>query len=257
MKPKNFIVYIINLDKDKDRRSYVEKELKRVGIINYNFISAVDGSMLPQKDLEHYSSNNRFWPKMSPGQVGVSMSHINIYKSFLATKYDYALVLEDDVVFNKFFNLSLIDKILLKKFKKKHIILLSEIATFFKKSKFKINNEFNLVKVIKAGCSHSYLIDKYAAKQMVRKNDPVKVYADDFHIFQEIWSIGIFGINPPVTDQNKKVFDTTIYNEIYTPRFKMRFMSFSKFDYHLIMRLIKIKYEFLGIFSRVKSHTKS
>ena len=256
MNSHNFIVYIINLNQDKDRRVYVEKELKRVGIDNYSFISAIDGSMLPQNDLDYYNSSNKFWPKMSPGQVGCSMSHVKLYKDFLNTKYDYALVLEDDISFRNNFNVSLIDDILFNNFPKNHIILLNEIATFFKKSRFKISKNFNLVKVIKASCTSSYLIDKYAAEQLIRKNEPIRVFADDFNIFQEIWHIDVYGVDPFIAEQNTKDFDTTIHYQMHIPRSKMKIRSFFKFDYYLILRLIKIKYEFLRIFRKVNSHTK-
>ena len=256
MNSHNFIVYIINLNQDKDRRAYVEKELKRVGIDNYSFISAIDGSMLPQNDLDYYNSSNKFWPKMSPGQVGCSMSHVKLYKDFLNTKYDYALVLEDDISFRNNFNVSLIDDILFNNFPKNHIILLNEIATFFKKSRFKISKNFNLVKVIKASCTSSYLIDKYAAEQLIRKNEPIRVFADDFNIFQEIWHIDVYGVDPFIAEQNTKDFDTTIHYQMHVPRSKMKIRSFFKFDYYLILRLIKIKYEFLRIFRKVNSHTK-
>ena len=256
MNSHNFIVYIINLNQDKDRRAYVEKELKRVGIDNYSFISAIDGSMLPQNDLDYYNSSNKFWPKMSPGQVGCSMSHVKLYKDFLNTKYDYALVLEDDISFRNNFNVSLIDDILFNNFPKNHIILLNEIATFFKKSRFKISKNFNLVKVIKASCTSSYLIDKYAAEQLIRKNEPIRVFADDFNIFQEIWHIDVYGVDPFIAEQNTKDFDTTIHYQMHIPRSKMKIRSFFKFDYYLILRLIKIKYEFLRIFRKVNSHTK-
>ena len=256
MNSHNFIVYIVNLNQDKDRRSYVEKELKRVGIDNYSFISAIDGSMLPQNDLDYYNSKNKFWPKMSPGQVGCSMSHVKLYKDFLNTKYDYALVLEDDISFRNNFNVSLIDDILFNNFPKNHIILLNEIATFFKKSRFKINKNFNLVKVIKASCTSSYLIDKYAAEQLIKKNEPIRVFADDFNIFQEIWHIDVYGVDPFIAEQNTKDFDTTIHYQMHIPRSKMKIRSFFKFDYYLILRLIKIKYEFLRIFRKVNSHTK-
>tara|TARA_B100001094_G_C17797782_1_gene607602 strand:- start:146 stop:703 length:558 start_codon:yes stop_codon:yes gene_type:complete len=184
------------------------------------------------------------------------MSHVKLYRNFLETNYDYALVLEDDVSFKNNFNISLIDDILLNNLRKKHIILLSNISTFFKKSRFKISKKFNLVKVIKASYASSYLIDKYAAKQLIRKNEPIRVYADDFNIFQEMWCIDVYGADPSMAEQNIKDFDTSIHYEMYVPRSKMRFMSFLKFDYYFILRLIKIKYEFLRVFRKVKSHTK-
>ena len=257
MNSHNFIVYIINLNQDKDRKTWVKKELNRVGIDNYIFISAVDGSTLPQNDLDYYNSENKFWPKMSPGQVGCSMSHVKLYKDFLKTKYDYALVLEDDVLFKNNFSISLVDNILLHNFPENHIILLSNISTFFKKSRFKISKGFNLVKVIKAAFSSSYLIDKYAAEQLIKKNEPIKAYADDFNIFQEMWNIDVYGVDPSIAKQNTKDFETTIQVQMHTPRSKMKIRSFFKFDYYLILRLIKIKYEFLRIFSKVNSHTKS
>jgi glycosyl transferase family 25 len=41
---------------------------------------------------------------MSPSQIGCALSHIKIYKKFIKTDYNFALVLEDDAIFIEKFN---------------------------------------------------------------------------------------------------------------------------------------------------------
>jgi glycosyl transferase family 25 len=67
-------------------------------------IPAVDGQALSKEtlhtltDLRSFRRNMGRFPRT--GTLGCSLSHINVWKAFLASPYQYALILEDDVVFD-------------------------------------------------------------------------------------------------------------------------------------------------------------
>ena len=136
---EKFKIYVVNLKKDKDRRKNIIIEIEKQNIKNYEIIDAINGNELSNKELDSasYKNKNLINPwntKMSPSQVGCALSHIKIYKKFIQTDYNLALILEDDAVFVQNFSEKL-KKLILKNMKfRKQILLLSELKEFFSKT---------------------------------------------------------------------------------------------------------------------------
>lgn len=90
-------VYLINLDKDKDRLAAADAQLKRLGVA-YERVSAVYAKELPQKELDDAVDKFRWWCAMGRpvmmGEIGCAMSHYSIYRQMT----DPVCVLEDDVI---------------------------------------------------------------------------------------------------------------------------------------------------------------
>ena len=80
-------VYVINLTKDIERLEKINKHLKYLNI-EFERFPAVYG-----KDL-----NPTLYPWSPRGQLGCSLSHINVAKKFLETTDPFCLVIEDDAV---------------------------------------------------------------------------------------------------------------------------------------------------------------
>ena len=79
--------FIINLKRDIERREKVEKQLKKENIINYEFITGIDGQ---NGDLENYSFNilqdwnEPFTRKtITKGECGCALTHYNIWKKIV------------------------------------------------------------------------------------------------------------------------------------------------------------------------------
>ena len=94
---KNIIdkIYFINLEKSKDRLSYITSQLNDISIPSERF-SAVDGSKLNKEQL--IENGILHTDKMMIGAVGCSLSHINLWKKINRSKDKYSLVLEDDII---------------------------------------------------------------------------------------------------------------------------------------------------------------
>lgn len=211
---EKFKIYIVNLKKDKKRRTNIIKEMQKQKLDNYEIIEAIEGDKLNKNNLRTVTFKNKKnlnpWnSKMSSSQIGCALSHIKIYKKFLKTKYEIALILEDDAIFLHNFNQTLQDFII-KNFKyNKQIILLSELKEFYSKALVS-NGNFEIVKVSNAFFTHSYMINRNAAKAIKSFNYPVKTIADNFVIFKLYCNINILGLNPYILDQDKKNFETSI-----------------------------------------------
>tara|TARA_B110000967_G_C18682474_1_gene458815 strand:+ start:69 stop:824 length:756 start_codon:yes stop_codon:yes gene_type:complete len=245
---KKYKVYVINLKKSKSRKKHIINELKKQKIKNYEIIDAVNGAVLSLKELRSKTYKNKYnnnpWNiKMSPGQIGCSLSHIKVYKIFIKTKFKIALILEDDAIFIDNFKNNL-KKLIIKNFKfKKQITLLSELKEFYQKPIIE-GAGYELVNVTNAFFAHAYFINRDAAKSIISFNYPVKTIADNFVFFKIYCGIKINGLNPFIVDQDKVNHKTTIFIKKHNLKKKFLFRK----------RLFKFKIRIMKFFVRFKSH---
>ena len=209
-----FKFYIVNLKQSNERRRNIINEVNKQNIINYEIIDAIDGNKLSKEELESFTFGNKknfntWGPKLTPSQVGCALSHIKIYKEFLKSDNEFAFILEDDAIFLREFD-STLKNFIFKNLKyKKQILLLSELKEFLTNPIDK-NENFEIVNVTNAFYTHSYVINREAAKSIINFNYPLKTVADNFVFFKIYCGIKLTGLNPYILDQDKKKFKTTI-----------------------------------------------
>ena len=95
-------VFYINLDKDKDRKEYMEVQFKKYEVVKAERVPAIYGKDLPnlkkQTDREPKFVNN--YPDLSPSELGCTLSHIKAIRKAKETGSEYSLILEDDANFD-------------------------------------------------------------------------------------------------------------------------------------------------------------
>jgi len=109
---KSIPIFCINLDKRPERAAAFQSQegLKELNIKRF---SAVDGltleisknSLISNQTKYNILNNTRrsHGEINTPGAIGCSLSHFNVWKKFLETKAPYCLVLEDDAMIPKGF----------------------------------------------------------------------------------------------------------------------------------------------------------
>lgn len=104
-------VRVINLDRRPDRRAHAANEL-RPFFRQYTRHAAVDGNALPEIDERRVTrfydtTDNQRWDatirvnrclRMSPGEVGCALSHLQVWEDALARDAFPLVVFEDDLV---------------------------------------------------------------------------------------------------------------------------------------------------------------
>jgi glycosyl transferase family 25 len=100
---ENFELYVINLDRSKERWAIINDHLTGYGLLTQR-ISAVDAKALPFEALQkHYNSEMNqadFFISLKPAEIGCFLSHRKALKAFLSdSKKRFAIILEDDVEF--------------------------------------------------------------------------------------------------------------------------------------------------------------
>jgi len=89
MKEMHF--YILSLEKDVQRREKISKNMNDFGI-SYEFFNATDAKK--EKIIKNKNS------KLTNSEAACAKGHLDIYRKFLETENEYALIIEDDVSIN-------------------------------------------------------------------------------------------------------------------------------------------------------------
>ncbi len=240
----NFKIYVINLKRESKRRENIIKELNKQKIFDFEIIDAVDGDEIDKNKLSQMiSKNNKFInpinTNMNAAEICCSLSHIKVYKKFVATNINYALIFEDDAIFLNDFSENL-QKFIIKNFKfNKQIILLSELWQFYKKP-LDTENNYEIVNVRNAVLTHAYFINREAAKSLITFNYPVKTMPDNFLAFKIYCGIKITGLNPYLLKQDKEKFESAIPRD---NRLNQVFL-FRIFIYKLMNKILKFFFKF-------------
>lgn len=85
-------IYLINLDRATERLNSIVQEFKNQHL-NYERIPAVDARNLEQ---EKYSIQNKYDRDLLSGEIACFLSHIKTLKTFLASDFEFAIIIEDD-----------------------------------------------------------------------------------------------------------------------------------------------------------------
>ena len=198
--------FVINLDKNINRMSYMDEQLKRLDI-EYERIPAVYGAHLSKEERKkNFSAFRSFCAtgyRMRDGEIGCALSHCKIYKKMVEDKISFALICEDDIIIEKEI-INVISSI--KDFidiTKPQVILLSSHGVKEKK--------LSGIERIKGGmCTDGYIITCQAAQRILKANYPVITVADKWSRWERYFEIEMYRIWPTVICQDNVKFNTDI-----------------------------------------------
>ena len=97
-------IFVVNLKKDTEKREHMQVLCKKYSL-KCQFIDAVYGKDLSEKEISEVYDKERALKKLGRelalGEIGCSLSHMSIYKKMIKENIKKALILEDDVTFDK------------------------------------------------------------------------------------------------------------------------------------------------------------
>lgn len=93
-------IFVINLEQSVDRKTFMKKQLDDLQL-PHEFFPAVDGRLLNKQQMDEMCNMEvvREWADLlTPGMIGCSLSHYNVYQRMVRDNIEYAFILEDDTL---------------------------------------------------------------------------------------------------------------------------------------------------------------
>lgn len=204
VKPNSVASYLINLDRAKERLSFVKDNIEKIGL-PFHRISAVDGNLLSNEEIEKISDRERYkrYFKMFPekGTIGCSLSHKKVWEEFLKSEYEFALVFEDDVTFDPIEMKICVEEVI----KKKNIWDIVSFEILHNGWPIKISNlhENKFLVIYLANVTHSgcYIINKRAARRFLEKFYPISMGLDHYITASWEFDLKFLGVEPRIVCQ--------------------------------------------------------
>jgi glycosyl transferase family 25 len=104
---KKIKIFVLTLIDEKERINHIVKQIKKFNL-KFEIFYGKRGKHLTKKDISNYSESEAFKIEkraLSLDEIACALSHISIYKKIIQYKYQYSLILEDDVILeNDFVN---------------------------------------------------------------------------------------------------------------------------------------------------------
>lgn len=201
-------VFVINLDRNTDRMAFVSRQLAERGVA-FERLSAVDGRALdPAERKRCYSHVRTLLDRgygIRAGELGCTLSHVNIYRRMVAEGLDMACVLEDDVMLAPEFATVLseiertIDPV------QKRVI---QLSSGLKDPDDTGTPEFR--RLSSAMFADAYVITRPAAAAILKVNFPVFRVVDAWGRLRSRAGFGLYRYHPTVAWQDFDRFATDV-----------------------------------------------
>ena len=187
-------IYIINLERAKDRLNKVVNELKKLGgpFLNYNIFKAIDGKTIKDDEINklltldaqysYYINAFNYDQIRSKGEVGCYLSHLGVWKDMVKNNYNNVIILEDDVFttlnkdqINKNLNL------LPNDYDCAHLAWFSRFeGEYLKKSPNWVIPIENYKRFSMIYGTYAYMLSNKGAKELIANAVPINMQVDSF-----------------------------------------------------------------------------
>ena len=204
----------MNPDKYYERRKALTKLLEKTPF-QFQFIAIDDDSELTVAAIKKNHDSKRTVDSLgrdfSRGELASTLNHLFSYKEFLKSEYDLAIIMEDDADFNVDEFIFIIEKIVKIIDKSKpEVYLLTPVISYLNNKSKELSEDYKVVKVVQSWDSSGYIINREAAKKMIKANSKSWFIADDWVRYKRHAKVDIYSVIPIIVKQNLKVFDSNL-----------------------------------------------
>lgn len=223
-----FKTYVISLKNESLRRQNIQNQLNELSI-NFKFFDAIDLRNTNDK-IHHNNYSYNLQRKLTYGEIGCALSHINTYKKILSYNDDWSLIIEDDALLNNVTNKKIEHLTLLANQYNADVVILgysklspSDTKKFYIKEPIKsiITSEdgYTLGKPWKNWTcgTVSYLIHKNGAQKIINhfinSKEKIETVADDWLFFEKECGLNILHCRPLIIYEDYKNHISSIEQE--------------------------------------------
>lgn len=201
-------IFVINLNKDKDRLNFIQDQALKFGF-KFERIEGIYAADLSKKELkdsvDYFRYKLHLGKKPGHGEIGCCLSHLKIYSKMIDENIRCACILEDDIFILENFNkqLELLSKWLEQE--KPIVVRLNMPIEDIQSNAIAIRDHH-----FTSACS--YCLNLAAAKTLLKDNYPMHTVADDWPHWDKRGIIELYNSNPKVCWHNNVAsgFQSTI-----------------------------------------------
>lgn len=198
--------FVVNLAKSTDRMASISSQLTE-SKVEYERIEAVYGRNLSKEEYgRSVSSFHAFLArgrKLTDGEVGCALSHLEIYRRMIAERISVAVALEDDIIIDPRFTKALGEIESFISPDKPQVVMLSTLGS-------RDVGKIGIVKTMSAICTDGYVITLPAAKIILHANYPVVTVADSWSRWRRRYGLETYRYCPSVVSQDVGRFGTDV-----------------------------------------------
>lgn len=199
-------IFVVNLAKSTDRMASIAAQLMERKV-KYERIEAVYGKSLSKEEYgRSVSSLHAFLArgrKLTDGEVGCALSHLEIYRKMIAEQIPVAVALEDDIILDPRFTRAFDEIEMFVDVGKPQVVMLSTLGS-------RDAGRTGIVKTTSAICTDGYVLTLPAAKIILHANYPVVTVADSWSRWRRRYGLETYRYCPPVVSQDIERFGTDV-----------------------------------------------
>ncbi|MBB6056693.1 glycosyltransferase family 25 protein [Tolumonas osonensis] len=227
-----YSTYVISLSNELVRQKSILTQFNKLNSI-FEFEYAVDFRFVDINKVDDFyikstcSSLNR---NLTKGEIGCSLSHINVYKKLLESNETWAWIVEDDALLERV-DIKILDELIQCSEKQGNDVVIlgySKLASdeekiFYLKEPLKAKSMLECGAILGRPWKNwtcgtvSYLINKNGAKKILDRFESVcnkvETVADDWNFFEKHCSVNILHCRPLLVFENFNAYKSSLEDE--------------------------------------------
>ena len=267
-------IFIINLKKDVEKKKYMQNLCAQYNL-HVEFINAIYGKELNQQEIASFylpmESKKIIGRELAKSEIGCALSHKIIYEKIVNEKIPYAVILEDDIIFDdKLRQFLIICKTELTNIGWDCILLNYYIDNALNKhyclrydGRLSIGSNYTLVRFAKhMHSTAAYLISFSGAVKILNAlqggiSKPIDLYTGDSSL------LNLYGLIPKVVEINQKFLlqsniqkerdlmnkeEQVVHNKKYAIKIFLKKLGIMGFIYRIYLIKYKISDQYIDCF---------
>ena len=177
---RNMNIVVISDKNNEVRRQNIIKEFSN-NDLDFKFFDAIMANKMSKEELATKSIKDTF---LSPSEIGCALSHCGVYDEFLKSDEKSIMICEDDIYFTEYFNYDSLLKIkeFLDEIDEPRLVVLQKSIYHHKRIQ-SVGDNVNLYSTRNAFCTHGYMINRAAARNIKMFQTPIRFEIDAFKFY--------------------------------------------------------------------------
>ena len=173
-------IVVISDKNNEVRRQNVIKEFNKENI-EFRFFDAIMANKMTKEELDVKAIKDTF---LSPSEIGCALSHCGVYDEFLKSDKKSIMIFEDDIYFTEYFDYDSLLQIkeFLEETDEPRLVVLQKSIYHHKRIR-SVGDNVNLYSTRNAFCTHGYIINRAAARNIKSFQTPVRFEIDAFKFY--------------------------------------------------------------------------